>query len=185
MPTSHVRFDSVSVVMPVNNWPAALSWYQNVLGCEVSRVDLSIGEFVELRFGKQRFSLCLDWGDPRIPLVDERRDRAPFLILEVRSLALARKQLAGRGATVKRTPTGLFVLVDPFGNELLLMQAPRARQSAAALARATKYLADAETHRLAVDAKMQASGVTSFENPAAHRAFLEKHGLRQPRRPRT
>ncbi|MDP1919441.1 MAG: VOC family protein [Myxococcales bacterium] len=181
MPTSHVRFDSVSVVMPVSNWPAALSWYQNVLGCEVRRVDLSIGEFVELRFGRQRFSLCLDWGDPRIPLVDGSRDRAPLLMLEVRSLALARKRLAARGATVKRTPTGLFTLVDPFGNELLLMQAPRVRQSAAALARATQYLSRAETFRLAVDEKMKASGVTSFENLAARRAFLRKHGLRQPR----
>ncbi len=174
---------SASVTLPVSDWHAALAWYVDVLGCEVSGVDVTIGEVVELRFGQQRFSLWLDWGDPRIPRVDDTEARAPSLVLRVRSLVVARKALAARGATLSRTPTRLWRVEDPFGNHLLLVQAPRRRQSAKLRASLVQYVLDSEQYRSALAETMRAAGVESFETAAAHRAFARQHGLRAPRPP--
>lgn len=170
------------VALPIRDWARALAWYGEVLGCRVARVDTSIGEVAELRFGLQRFSLWLDWGDPAIPLADPQRVRTTTLFLVVPSLARARRTLAARGATLLRSPTGLPFLRDPDGNELFLQAAPRRRPGVAELRRATAYLLAAEAHRRALAAAMAREGIEGFRSAAEARAFERRHGLRAPRR---
>lgn len=90
---------------------------------------------VELRFGRQRFELWLDWGDPTIPLAGDRV-RAPTVLLGVKSVRAFCALLRSRGAKVERTPTGLPFVRDPTGNWLLLVPALRKAQSQAQVRRA-------------------------------------------------
>ncbi|MCC6335623.1 MAG: hypothetical protein IT380_16730 [Myxococcales bacterium] len=133
-----MRISSAAVLLPVSNWPLVLPWYRDVLGCRVVNVDESLGQVVHLQFGRQRFGLHLDWGSPRAPRVDPTQVRAPTLALFFRSLAEARRSLKTRGLAPSRTPTGLLVLRDPEGNELLLLQEARRRDARRARRRAAE-----------------------------------------------
>lgn len=115
----------MAVGLPVSRWTETLAWYEEVLGCRPVRVDVSNGEVVEMRFGSRRFSLWLDWGDPRAPRAAECV-RAPILVLGVKSVTRAKRQLELRGAKVERTRSGLFFQVsDPEGNTIVLADEPR------------------------------------------------------------
>lgn len=137
-----MRISSVAVILPVSDWSLVLPWYREVLGCRVVHVDESLGQVVHLRLGRsQRFALWLDWGSPLIPRVDPAQTRAPSLVLCVPSLAAVRASLKARGVVPSRTPTGLFMIKDPAGNELLLMPEPRASDARRATRRAAELAA--------------------------------------------
>ncbi len=172
-----------AVTLPVNNWRLALAWYQQVLGCEVVGLtaDESGGEVVELRLGISRFSVWLDWGDPHVRLAGEEV-RAPHLVLLVRSVPAMRKALTARGAAVRRTPTGLAMVEDPFGNRLLLMTARAPRRSAKQVKAVLAYLEATDDFRTAVRERLEAEGIAGFADQRARRAFLRKHALVPPRR---
>jgi catechol 2,3-dioxygenase-like lactoylglutathione lyase family enzyme len=131
--------ERLAIALPVSAWRPTLEWYQRVLGCRVVRVDQSVGEVVELRFGRQRFELWLDWGDPAVPLADDRV-RAPTVVLGVASVRAFIARLERRGAVVERTPTGFPCVRDPTGNLLLLVPARRKRQTRAQVSRAVERL---------------------------------------------
>lgn len=134
-----MKVESLAVTLPVSSWPATLEWYQRVLGARVVRVDRSIGEVVELSFGRQRFALWLDWGDPHIPLADDQV-RSSTVLLGVKSVRAFSALLRSRGARLERTPTGFPFVRDPTGNQLLLVPAQRKAQGAAQRSRALRKL---------------------------------------------
>jgi hypothetical protein len=178
-------FVAAAVTLPVSHWGRALEWYQQVLGCEVVGMAAteSGGETVELRLGRTRFTLWLDWGDPRVPLADERV-RAPALVLLVRSLPAVTKALEARGGKVRTTPTGLAMLEDPFGNQLLLTVKSAQRSSAKHRQAVVAFLESCDAFRAALGEGFRKDGLETFENEKARRAFLRRHGLTAPRFPR-
>lgn len=115
------RFTSAAVAIPITDWPRALLWYRDVLGCTLRRADTSVGQIAELSFGLQRFTLWLDWVDPHLPL-PEGPTRTQTLLLGVRSVTASRKDLKSRGARLFKTPTGFWSLKDPDGNLIILFE---------------------------------------------------------------
>ena len=171
---------AAAIALPVSHWDRSLAWYTQTLGCRVGRVDLSIGEVVELRFGLQHFSLWLDWGDPRIPRADPSQVRTTSLCLVVLSLAAARRTLTARGAKLRRSPTGLLLLDDPDGNELSLHEAPRVRPTVGSTRRGVAHVLEMDRYRAALSAAMAKGGIDCFESVRALRDFERTHGLRRP-----
>ena len=176
---------SIAVAVPVSRWATTLAWYQDVLGCRPVRVEVRNGEVVEMRFGAQRFSLWLDWGDPRIPLASNDQARTHHLLLGVKSLARARRALISRGASLARTGSGLFDCVaDPEGNQILLFEEQRKRSTPKEILQGLAHLREMEIFRVELDEQMRDAGVTGFDTVEARAAFLKARGLKWPRSPR-
>jgi catechol 2,3-dioxygenase-like lactoylglutathione lyase family enzyme len=177
-----VAVRSCIVTLPVSRWEPVLAWYEAVLGCEVVSVDASVGETATLRFGRQRFTLMLDWCSPEVP-----RDalvRQASLLLEVPSRADARRALKARGAAPTLTQTGFLRIEDPEGNVIYLQETARLRGRALGAAEGRTYLTRCEAWRARHAAQMKADGIEAFDDAAALQAFRKRHSLQPPRPPR-